>query len=138
MVKELIQFRILTKYLLVVLCMYWDKLKIVRNMVNKMQVDSNDENEIEYDIISAEAKHCVGQNKFNGELTITNKRIVFSSMLGEDISLGLDEIELVKSNKHIFALTDKLTIVGKRKENVFILNYSEDWFHVIEQLLKKF
>lgn len=116
--------------------MYWDHLKIVRNMANQGSISSDELEEKEYEITSAEAKHCDGKTKTMGELTITNKRIVFSSKSGQDISLGLDEIELVKSNKHIFAVKDKLTIVGKKKENVFLLNYSEDWVSLIEQLLK--
>ena len=116
--------------------MYWDNLKIVRNMVNQNTVSSDDLQAEEYEIISAEAIHCVAQNRVAGTLTITNKRIVFSEPSREDISFGLDEIELVKSNKHLFAAKDKLTIAGKKKENVFLLNYSEDWVLLIEQLLK--
>ena len=116
--------------------MPWENLKIVRNMVNKDLILSDDFNEEEYEITSAEAKHCNGKNKIIGELTITNKRIVFSAKSKEDISLGLDEIELVKSNKPIFSIKDKLTIIGKKKENIFKLNYSEDWVTLIEQLLK--
>ncbi|WP_027138652.1 hypothetical protein [Gaetbulibacter saemankumensis] len=116
--------------------MYWDNLKIVRNMVNQDMVSSDGLHAEEYEIISADAKHCVGHDRVNGTLAITNKRIVFSAKSREDIVLGLDEIELVKSNKHIFAVKDKLTIAGKRGENVFRLNYSEDWLSLIEQLLK--
>ncbi|TNJ42889.1 hypothetical protein FGF67_12940 [Tamlana fucoidanivorans] len=96
---------------------------------------SKDSPEEEYEIISAEARHCHGQKKVTGELMITNKRIVFSSKQNEDVVLGLDEIELVKSNKHLFAVKDKLTIIGKKKENVFCLNYSEDWMELIQSLL---
>lgn len=117
--------------------MSWENLKIVRNMVNHDLITSDDLNEEEYEITSAEAKHCNGKNKIIGELTITNKRIVFSAKSKEDISLGLDEIELVKSNKPIFSMKDKLTIIGKKKENIFKLNYSEDWVSLIEQLLKE-
>lgn len=117
--------------------MYWGKQKIIRNIVNNDNVPYSNVKEQEYDIVSAEAKHIVGQDKFNGELTITNKRIVFSAMSCEDISLGLDEIELLKSNRHVFAINDKLTIVSKGKENVFLLNYSEDWISIIEHLLKQ-
>lgn len=116
--------------------MSWENLKIVRNMMNHDIISSDELNEEEYEITSAEAKHCDGVNKIIGELTITNKRIVFSAKSREDISLGLDEIELVKSNKPIFSMKDKLTIVGKNKENIFKLNYSEDWVSLIEQLLK--
>lgn len=116
--------------------MYWNNLKIVKNMINHDSLTSDDLNKEEYEITSAEAKHCDGENKIIGELTITNKRIVFSAKSREDITLGLDEIELVSSNKHIFAAKDKLTIVGKKKENIFSLNYSEDWVLLIEQLLK--
>lgn len=116
--------------------MYWDYLKIVRNMVNQGSISSDELEEQEYEITSAEAKYCDGKAKKMGELTVTNKRIIFSSKSGQDISLGLDEIELVKSNKHIFTVKDKLTIVGKKKENVFLLNYSEDWVLLIEQLLR--
>ncbi|MFC2109892.1 hypothetical protein ACFLSU_04885 [Bacteroidota bacterium] len=105
-------------------------------MINHDSLASDDLNKEEYEITSAEAKHCDGKNKIIGELTITNKRIIFSSKSREDITLGLDEIELVSSNKHIFAAKDKLTIVGKKKENVFRLNYSEDWTSLIEELLK--
>ncbi|RXP62735.1 hypothetical protein EC396_03180 [Lutibacter sp. HS1-25] len=116
--------------------MSWDNLKIIRNIINSNSISSDDLNKEEYDITCAEAKLCDGENKIKGELTITNKRIVFSAKNREDISLELDEIELVKSNKHIFSIKDKLTIVGKNKENVFSLNYSEDWVSLIEQLLK--
>jgi hypothetical protein len=116
--------------------MYWDNLKIVRNMINRDLSSSDKLKEEEYEITSAEAKYFDGERKISGELIITSQRIVFSSKSGQDISLGLDEIELVKSNKHIFAVKDKLTIVGKKKENVFLLNYSEDWVSLIEQLLK--
>lgn len=117
--------------------MYWDKLKIIRNIVNNDNIPSSILKEEEYNIVSAEAKHVVGQEKFNGELTVTNKRIVFSAKSCEDISLGLDEIELLKSNRNVFAINDKLTIVSKGKENVFFLNYSEDWINIIEHLLKQ-
>jgi len=116
--------------------MYRDHLKIVRNMAYQGSLSYDELEEQEYEVTSAEAKHCDGKTKTMGELTITNKRIVFSSKSGEGISLGLDEIELVKSNKQIFTVKDKLTIVGKKKENVFLLNYSEDWVLLIEQLLK--
>lgn len=116
--------------------MSWENLKIVRNIMNHDLISSDDLNEEEYEITSAEAKHCDGKNKIAGELSITNKRIVFSAKSREVISLGLDEIELVKYNKNIFAIRDKLTIVGKKKENIFKLNYSEDWVSLIEQLLK--
>ncbi|SNR72537.1 hypothetical protein SAMN06265371_11034 [Lutibacter agarilyticus] len=116
--------------------MSWENLKIVRNMMNHDIISSDELNEEEFEITSAEAKHCDGVNKIIGELTITNKRIIFSAKSREDISLGLDEIELVKSNKPIFSMKDKLTIVGKKKENIFKLNYSEDWVSLIEQLLK--
>ncbi|WP_141119732.1 hypothetical protein [Lutibacter agarilyticus] len=105
-------------------------------MMNHDIISSDELNEEEFEITSAEAKHCDGVNKIIGELTITNKRIIFSAKSREDISLGLDEIELVKSNKPIFSMKDKLTIVGKKKENIFKLNYSEDWVSLIEQLLK--
>lgn len=117
--------------------MSWDNLKIIRNIVNPASISSDDLNKEEYDITSAEAKLCDGVNKVKGELTITNKRIVFSAKNREDISLELDEVELVKSSKHIFSIKDKLTIVSKNKENVFSLNYSEDWVSLIEQLLRK-
>jgi len=116
--------------------MCWDNLKIVRNMGNHDSISSDDLSEEEYEITSAKAKHCDGANKIKGELTITNKRIYFSAKSREDISLGLDEIKLVKYNKNIFTIKDKLTIVGKKKENVFRLNYSEDWVSLIEQLLR--
>lgn len=116
--------------------MYWDNLKIVRNMINRNLISSDKLKEEEYEITSAHAKYFDGERKISGELIITSQRIVFSSKSGQGISLDLDEIELVKSNKHIFAVKDKLTIVGKKKEYLFFLNYSEDWVSLIEQLLK--
>jgi hypothetical protein len=116
--------------------MSWESLKIVRNMIHQDKITSDALNEEEFEITCAEARHCVGEHKINGELTITNKRIIFSANSKETISLGLDEIELIKSNKHLFAIKDKLTIICKKKENVFRLNYSEDWVSLIEQLLK--
>ncbi|MFH6767858.1 hypothetical protein V8G56_03840 [Gaetbulibacter aquiaggeris] len=105
-------------------------------MINRNLISSDKLKEEEYEITSAHAKYFDGERKISGELIITSQRIVFSSKSGQGISLDLDEIELVKSNKHIFAVKDKLTIVGKKKEYLFFLNYSEDWVSLIEQLLK--
>lgn len=105
-------------------------------MVNHDLISSDNFNEEEFEIISANANHCDGGNKITGELTITNKRIVFSSNSSEDLSLGLNDIVSVKYNKHLFAIRDKLTIICKKNENVFRLNYSEDWVTIIEHLLK--
>jgi hypothetical protein len=90
----------------------------------------------EYEIMSAEAKHWKGENKISGELKITNKQIVFSSKSFRDIYFKINEIELIKSKKFFFTLKEKLTIVVKKKENIFQLNYSKDWVKLIEELLK--
>jgi hypothetical protein len=90
----------------------------------------------EYEIMSAEAKHWKGENKISGELKITNKNIVFSSKSLRDIYFKFSEIELIKSKKFFFALKEKLTIVVKKEENIFQLNYSKDWVKLIEELLK--
>ena len=116
--------------------MSWENLKIVRNKVTHDLISSDDINMEEYEITSAEAKYCEGEKKIIGELTITNKRIIFSAKSMVDISLRLDEIEFIKSNKPIFAIKDKLTVAGKKKENIFHLNYSEDWVSIIEKLLR--
>lgn len=106
-------------------------------MVNCDINSSDNFSEEEFEIVSANANHCDGKNKIEGELTITNKRIVFSSNSSEDLSLSLNDIVSVKYKKNLFAISDKLTIISKMKEIVFRLNYSEDWVAIIEHLLKE-
>jgi len=107
-------------------------------MVNHDLISSDNFNEEEFEIISANAKYYEGKNKVVGELAITNKRIVFSTNSKENLSLCFDEIVAVKNEKNLFTVRDKLTIIGKKKNNVFRLNYSEDWVSIIEHLLKTY